>query len=336
MLVDTLALKLHVDAGIVWTLRGCEHPASTRCNVADAIGGNLLDSKDTVRVVGTRENAELILKLYEYLSLGGIRSLQLVTPLVCSTAADRRRPEAVLYHMRRFNKSPSLGGYHEATKDDFVAYALAVELDNCDGDSLTECASRLLDEHPAWRHMTFIPDLHKVECAKLLATILDPRWYIDLCKPDRGAKLEAYLGLNPKTQDCVTSRLDGPRWRHHARCTLVADCWFSLDMFDAVNETYDKYGIKDFGRLDECGLRPGDFLWRIWGTHMGVPWSNKLCDHVKAQLRASQKFVNFIRLTWLAQLYSSCDYVDASLFRASDFFPHVVEVQAYNHYILQR
>lgn len=331
MLVDTLALKLHVDNGRVWTCRGAEHPIPTELTVRELIAGDLLDKVENVCVVGSHQNAELIVGLQEQKLKNRIKSVQVVTPLVCSTAADRARPEAVIYHMRRYNKAPSLGGYHEVTDADYMAYALIVEMQRVKSANLTDKARHYLTKHPAWRSMTFVRGLCDLSCAKLLATIIDPRWYVDLCNPNRGSKLEAYLGLTPKTQQAVTYPGTKP-WRHHDKCKLVKDCWCDPEFSNIAYAAYSANQIS-ICDTDTPGLNVRDFLWRIWASYLGL--GEAAIDPVKAELRAGQKFVNFVRLTWLAELYRDHNYDGgASLFRATDFFLHVVEAQAYNHYIL--
>jgi hypothetical protein len=334
MLVDTLALKMHVDKGVVWVLRGCEPPLSTRLCVNDTLGKGTFAGVDTVRVVGSRQNAELIVGLYEQKLKNNIKSVQVVTPLVCSTEADRRRPEAVLYHMRRFNKAPSLGGYHEVIEADFITYSLVSELARTGYIELSDKAKLLLHQHPVWQALSFVNGLHEPSCAQLLAAMIDPRWYVDLCNPDRGAKLQAYFGLVPKTQENVT-KVTGKRWRHHQRCQLVRDCWMTPHTIGAVFDTYRAFDIEVGAGELTPGLRPGDFLWRIWGARMG--FDGLPPDSVKADLRASQKFLNFLRLIWLAALYRDRKhYLDGSLFRSQDFFLHAVEAEAFDHHILRR
>ena len=103
----------------------------------------------------------------------------------------------------------------------------------------------------------------------------------------------------------------------------------------AVTRVYGLCDVEVVADSNLPGLRSRDFLWRVWGIRMG--FDSLPADPVKAQLRASQKFISFLRLTWLAALYKARDYDGgASLFRAEDFFLHVVEADAYNHHILQR
>ncbi len=57
MLADMLALKLHVDRGVVWGLRGNGCPVSTRLRPYDVFNSKLFRDAHTVRVVGSRQNA---------------------------------------------------------------------------------------------------------------------------------------------------------------------------------------------------------------------------------------------------------------------------------------
>lgn len=335
MIVETSALKLHVANGYVWALRGTAQATATSCRLKQVLAGDLVRSDDTVQLVGSVRNAELIVQLYDRKARGELRSLQLVTPLVCPVAADRKRPLSVLYHMQRFCKAPSLGGYHEVTAKDIVSYQLLTLIQSKEHKDDVQSITYLLAMHPAWRHLSFVKDLDYIKCATLLAYIRDPRWYVDLCHPDRGSKLEAFLGLTPKTQAGITWPEFG-RDRHYDRCKLVYDCWHTPAMAAATATTFSKHGICVTGNTTDYGNRPCDFVWRARAKYAGVQPDAFNAQLVKADLRASQKFISFIRLTWLAELYREHDYERGEgLFRSADFFLHVAESEAYNQYILR-
>ena len=89
----------------------------------------------------------------------------------------------------------------------------------------------------------------------------------------------------------------------------------------------------------KLGVAPWDFPWRIWGHRRGIGL-NKVtrCDPVLADLRASQKFVRFVQLTWLNELYRDSSAVpdgQLSLFRPADFFKYPEEIEAYEKHRIQ-
>jgi hypothetical protein len=335
-LLDSITTKLHVSQNVVWVIDGDKSPVCTELGPADfatRMAQQPYESNPPVmRLVGRAANAELIVLLYNMKLRGRIRGLQLATPLVCHTHIERQRPEAVLYHMRRFQRAPSLGGFHEVTDRDYVSYAMAAELVRTSGQ-MTDRVRRFLYAHPAWRLLSFIPHLNEECCARLLAKLLDPRWHVDICHPDRTAKMESFLGLNPKTQDGVTLARKG--WRWHDRCQLVLNCWKDIKQSPVVLARFHAAGgARPDPEQDTMGYRPADFVWRVWGSRLVGP----LVTHpnpVMADLRASQKFIQFLRLTWLSAIYAESPWeANLPMFRSQDFFRYVVEAKAYDHHIL--
>ena len=118
----------------------------------------MLKNCERVRVVGNMDNAPLISALYTLKLRKELESLQVVTPLVCSTHTERQDPEFVLYSMRNFTQSPSLGGFHEVTQLDYPSYALINELyyqEHGNEFELTELSRRYLEAHPVWPALSF-------------------------------------------------------------------------------------------------------------------------------------------------------------------------------------
>lgn len=334
--VDTRSLKLHVDHGLVWYLDRDGHPRSSGRAVEDFLDDPLCAQSDCVRLIGNAENASLIIHLYDRKLRGQLASVQVVTPQVCPTASERRSPEACLYHMRRFQRAPVQGGFHEVTALDYPAYALVAELRRTDARTPpSDRALQYLQAHPVWRPLCFVRHVDPANTARLLAEIVDPRWYFDLRNPDRTAKLELYLGLVPKTQHGVVVP-DSPKWGHHRRCDLVLHCWYSGAQAQRASAVMRCRGTEPPYDSDEITRAPGDFVWRTWGERLGYGPTQRSPDAVMAALRASQKFIAFLRLVWLARLYEGDTRAaegGASLFRARDFFRYHVEAEAFNRYM---
>ena len=328
---DVMSLKLHVDSGVVWILEGQGLPTCTGHNVPDFFSTDVLKNCERVRVVGNMENAPLIVALYALKLRKELESLEVVTPLVCSTNTERQDPEFVLYSMRNFTRSPSLGGFHEVTQLDYPSYALINELYYQEQGSvvkLTELSRRYLEAHPVWPALSFLRFMDDVKCAHLIANIIDPRWYVDPCNPDRVAKLESWLGLNPKTQAGVIDSKQS-KWRYHNRCSLVFNSWFDKSLSIEATDNFSEFGLLPWDEAAQncpVGIAPCDFVWRVWGSNKSKP--------ITAGLRASQIFVRFLRNTWLSALYvESKASGPFPLFRPVDFFKHVIEAAAYTSHM---
>ena len=327
---DTQALKLHVDHGFVWYLDGAGHPRSSGKTAVEFLDDAVCRNAECVRLIGNPANASLIVELYNQCLRRQLACVEVVTPLVCATERERGSPEACLHYMRRFSRAPSQGGFHKVTERDYPAYALAAEVERLrrEHKPCSDMALRYLEAHPAWRPLSFVRHLDPAKMAQLLGVIIDPRWYFDPCKPDRSAKLEAWLGLNPKTQEGVT-RNAARKWRHHNRCLLMRQCWKRADLVDRARAVMRTRGIEPPYEGDEVTRAPGDFLWRVWGR-----WA-ETGDPVKADLRASQKLLRFLRLAWLGELYRGTGQFGGglSLFRPVDFFRYVVEAEAFERHM---
>jgi len=333
VLTDLDVLKVHVNSEGIWYLDGAGLPTRLATSVAEFARGDLVERANRIRLVGSAQNAELIVALYGQKCCGRLASLEVVTPLVCATRRERASPTTVLYSMRRFRRAPSQGGFHEVVDADLHSYALVYALQQ-DG-SVTERVLQLLSTHPAWKPLQFIPTLNPVLCARLLAHIIDPRWFVDPCRPDRGAKLHRYLGLMPAAQARVNR--GGASRRDMEWCRLVLECWKNVEREDEVVKLFELTGPFAMATAKSIGIRPGDFLWRVWGYLAGVgagsrnpPRSGTIAD-----LRASMRFIDFLRSTWIQELYRGAQLPDDGLLFDADYFfrQDIVAADAYRHHM---
>lgn len=301
---DSSSIKVHTDsAGNVWYLAGDGQPKPAGTKLNRFLESKLVRDFGAIRLVGARRNVKTIVESYFVKITGKLDSIQLCSPQICPTDVQNS-PEAALRAMRRWDGRPaSIGGWHEMTENDYVSYMLAHKLQTA--KTCNDDIRRLAKDHIAWPALSFIPTINRDAAIQLLCTLLDPRWYIDPDKPDKGARIESFLGLHPKTQRGVSG--DGPRWRLHNLCELVMRCWKPVDLVPYSPGTMEN---------------PRNFVLRVWQHH----GKGYLGD-----LRASQYFINYLRLTWISGLYGK--RTGEALFVPEYFFGPRDESSAFNAFM---
>jgi len=307
---DMSSTKLTVDrVGIVWELIGSRMPYSTGLDVVNFLKTHRFDPDDQIRVVGIADNTSLIVELFHRRIKKEIASLEVCSPLCCTDPADRDDPGIVLFSMRKFHRSPSLGGWHEFVLRDYPSYVLASYFAAAAAslklppsaevlEYPIEYPRQLLPHHPAWPYLSFIESLSIDACAELVAMLIDPRWYIEPT-PDGidGDRMEQFLGLYPG----ISKEKSSTRAR---RYQLTLGCW------------------KNSGGSILQADGPRGFVWRIWASKGGGE---------KGDIAACKCFVNYLRLTWSMSL---CTGPQANhLFVPSYFFQNNDEVEAYTAHI---
>jgi hypothetical protein len=323
--IEDRILKMHTAKdGLVWYVDGGRGAINTHAPIEDFLEDVTCQRARHVRMVGSPGNARALCAMYKRKRAGQLLRLEVASPAVIGrTRAERDDPRLMLVRIRDSaadGLNAALGGWHEFGFTDYPAYAIAA-CDEFDGQApgVDEFRVEILQAHPAWPALSFIPHLDLSKLAKLLGVILDPRWYVSLRSPRRGndiipyhddaAKLHAYLGLDPRTMAgafglCAESGSTD-------RCRLVVETWSS-------------------GGLPEEPWRAGNFLWRRYSREDGT---------LKAALRASQLFIDYLRLVWLDAIY--CDRtkrqpaapgkrpVQEGLFAPDHFFQYEEEATAY-------
>jgi hypothetical protein len=284
-------LKVHVAGdGGVWYADGDGVPVEARSSAEEFLSAEICLKARRIRMVGSRENAPLLVHLAQRKDAGDLHRLEVASPGVLGrTRAERRDPRLMLTRISDAvadGLTPSRGGWHEFDHRDYPAYVLAATEDRA--PELDQARLRVLSAHPAYAAFSFVAGLDLGRMATLLGIILDPRWYASLRVPSRGgdivsfsddsAKLQAYLGLTPRTMAAVLGK-HAPTCED-ARCRLVVETWA---------------GGQDWSPLQVDLAGPGYFLWRRHAREAGP---------IKAMLRASQMFIDFVRLVWLDSLYT--------------------------------
>jgi hypothetical protein len=298
---DETTIKLHTaDDGTVWYAVGIHPPKASEQPVEEFMRSQVISRMGTtVRLLGTAQNAELISSLHLRRFKGEIRSVEVAGPQSFTTA-ELAEPKLVLMKMRGLAVASAAGGWHEVSQHDHAIYAMAARMRRS-GFEFDDTVSTYVQRHPAYRALSFIPTVSLEEVAKLLITIIDPRWFVDLRLPERTSKLELFLGLTPKTQASVSALnvlLKRPR---ELRCANVLACW-KTELPSQVDISL-----------------PANFLYRI---HAAAGAGTR------GDLRASQSFVRYLRHNWLAGLEHRSGVKDG-LFAPDLFFKSPVEIAAY-------
>lgn len=285
--------------GQVWVANGLDSPReSGQCAAAfadDLVGRGL----PCVRVLGTRRNAALIEAICK--QVNEATRVEVASPQACLSSDERNDPEIVLYRMRQWLVPPSLGGWHRVGPQDRVAYAMVAAVD--ESGQVTEQVLRLLQQHPAYYDLTFIPTMSPEAAALLLTDIVDPRWFVDIKNPCRLSRLRAYLGCSPAF--AYTTERSGDRRR---RYQTTVDAWAGTSKPSA-----------------EELQSPGNFLWRRCEAAGGGS---------RGLLRSSQAFLVYLVRTWQQQLFANSPqqlemFIPESLLKGS-------EVAAYRQHATSR
>lgn len=299
---DESAIKLHVDdAGFVWYVSGIDAPQNSGKLVDTFLYSSpLLRISSNVRVLGVPQNSELIINLYLRQRQRELASILIAGPNVCESVLELRDPYIVLMRMRESFLTAACGGWHPMTDADYATYALVAK-SRQSPQWFDTPARAFYTAHPAYSALQFIPQLSNPDAASLLATIIDPRWYIDRRIPDKASKLELYMGLTPKIQRRVSDNGKLIRGGRDLRCTLVLNCWKTQHP-----------GAVDYDL-------PQNFVWRTYKAAGGG---------IKGDLRASQAFIRYLRMNWLDALVARPGVRDY-LFSAKAFFKTDAERKAY-------
>ena len=307
--VDENVIKLHTHTdGRVWFAVGMG-PATNSDQLLDSfllspvINGMGLQ----VRVLGLPQNAELISALYLRHYKNEINRVEVAGPNVLHTAEEIDDPQIVLRRMRSVDVAPAAGGWHKLSVHDYPTYAMLGRMQRTNF-VFDDAAKAYFRMHPVHKALVFIPTLDVEVAAQLLATIVDPRWYVDRKAPDRAAKLELFLGLTPQVQDRVSTPTRLLHKGRELRCANVLRAWKTVDP--------DEIDLQD----------PANFLYRI---HKAVKGGTK------GDLRASQAFVRYLRYNWLDGLENRRGAKDG-LFAPNLFFKTPAERAAYAEHMSKK
>lgn len=302
--LDDVSIKLHTaETGHVWYSKVISPPTDSKQTVVEFLLSPVLSGMGLcVRVLGLPQNAALISALYLRRHKGEIRALEVAGPQMLN--ASDNDPKLVIIKMRDLTLSTACGGWHSLSMLDYPTYALLARM--CRTNFVFDAAANTYYYlHPAHKALSFIPTIDNAEAAKLLMTIIDPRWYVDLRMPERASKLELFLGLTPKIQTRVSDFSKILKRAREFRCANVLACWKTVDP-----DTADL-------------AAPANFLYRVYKVAGGG---------AKGDLRASQAFVRYLRHNWLAGLEIRVGVKDG-LFAPDLFFKSPAEIASYTQHM---
>jgi len=267
-LMQDEAIKLQCDAaGMVWLADGMSVPSQCTDNFYNIFEALPEREQYRFRLLGLKENADLIVWLFNAAVSRDDITIELATPRLCQ-AAERQCPEVAIFRMRQCTWPSSLGGWHAVTLAEYFAYCLAAELQR--SDVYTATVDVLFKQHPAYHDLAFIDTLYAPAAARVVAEILDPRWFINLAHPYRVSALKNFMGISP--QYCGKANANTVKGR---RFQLVKQAW------------------KGGGIAPQGTDRPGDFLWR-----RQVNAKSKRA----AELQGAGDFIAYLSRTWHTQL----------------------------------
>jgi hypothetical protein len=293
-------LRLHTDAsGLVWygDERGTRNSKQTPREFVENEGvlGSPLPAAP-ILLFGSHANAELITRLGDSMGVNVKRHVVLVAPIVTFKLHD----PVTLLHQLLQPCSLVLASCHIMSAADLLVYAMAFELGI--GTAPAELATRLAVRHPAWAAISFVRQGSVEAACRLLACILDPRWFRDPHCPSRTSRLRKYLGLTPDNARAFLSQRAQPG-RHYDRAKCVFESWWTPIATDGA---------------------PANFLGREFMQYEANSW--------RSLLRASTRYLDLVVRLWLA---ATAEHPEA-LFDPKLFFPSRRDAEAFGRHVARR
>ncbi|RMG40107.1 MAG: hypothetical protein D6725_04050 [Planctomycetota bacterium] len=314
---------------LIWTVAGSRAPDERPIPASEFIFEVLQDKHGhTLRILPMHHACRFICDLYEALRQNASRvKIHLATPNLCPDVKTKYDPQLALQRMRRFRRPRSLGGWHVMKEEELPAYRLGAEVwdegvvrkthSRCNlylgwrpqcGELAPEYYERVLPEllkqHPVYRDLAFIGTLDPLYAARVVGSILDPRWFVDPEHPDRTAALRNYMGLLPSAflrvlaAETTGERLQNRYWR--AYCALRS--WYGKTDAEMGAEVW----------------KPENFLYRR---------ARRYADGKMGLVRATQAFLAYLTRAWLDRLVEGWELFDPRMLLPQE------AAEAYRKYI---
>jgi hypothetical protein len=304
---DEAVIKLHTDCfGSVWFSRGIEAPQSSGKSVDTFTLSSMCSARSAVfRILGVPQNAELLCTLFLRVRQREIHAVELAGSNVFSDKFSTLTAQQVMMRMNGVYAAPSCGGWREMTAADYNMYALIARF--LRNNYVFDSSARIhFASHPIAKLMAFIPTLSESDAAWVIATIVDPRWFVDRRKTEALKNVFFYLGLTPAVQTRVSDKTCLLSKSRELRCARVLAAWKSQDVLP------EKIDLQN----------PANFLYRIRAAAGGG---------AKGDLRASQAFIHYVVSNWVAATDRRSGFRDG-LFAADLYFKTPTEQTAYKQF----
>lgn len=298
VVAESKVLKIALDdLDKVWIIEGDKMPYNTSLSArgySDHLGGRA-SAPPKIRVLGSRNNLELIVRLCRMKAEKRLYSLEIGSPLMGSSGGA----PSTLIKMRTNGLPSTLGGWHEVGYSDCLAYSIGLLTASTKEGALAH-ARDLMVEHPVWKYIKFIPHIDEMAFTKVMGHVLDPRWFVDEDHPSRLSRLNSWLGLcnGPQSPDKVDRKFD------------VYSCWSEGLLASSEDISSPGWFILREGR-------------NRWKNHK--PWV--------ANLRMSQLFVKYMRTAWMDSLYPYPNFWMERILDSDLFFPSKPDSDAFKQHM---
>lgn len=260
----------------------------------------------TVRVFGTPGNLVRLSTLYR----GGVDIL-LGNPSVLfySNSSDI---QSLMDAAHDIPDNPNRGGWRPIGDSDVL---LSDVLMGMRSKSLSkDLKDRVFSGLSVCKPLSFIDGMSS-DVVQILAEYFDPRWYVDWRHPMRGGKFKAHAGFHLVR--------DGDLWRTVDPRKDADSGMFNVGLYYLVTST-----VIPWVRPKVAREGPRDFLRREWLDYyrrVMVTKSNMkpVFGRRMADIKMIQRFLVFLRLVWMDDIYGS------SVFDPLQFFKYEDVISAY-------
>lgn len=161
---------------------------------------------------------------------------------------------------------------------------------------------------PFWHDITFVDSLDIEALVSLVGYIGDPRWFLTQEDSTKYALLFSYLGLTPAIMRTVIE--GGATGVREARCRAALKAWKADNVAPPARQ-----------------LKAGQFLWETW---------KRYDDPVLADLRATQRFIQYVARVWHKRMLPDKHPHADLLFVPERYFSAPVAAAYEKHLLLAR
>jgi hypothetical protein len=170
--------------------------------------GETIRKHGGVHVQATGQNYNLILSLNKNREELGISDIKLHRPNNRNIPAGAINSTAIEPDDKEMDYPPSLGGRRSLREVDLITFRMPQDRFDCSKPG-EETNLAEIEHHPAWPAMSFFPVTDKLHAMRLISLIGDPRWYIDIDRPDSTKNLLNAFGLGRDGHQNVEAYLTG-------------------------------------------------------------------------------------------------------------------------------